>query len=112
MRTMNRIVAGLCVLALGVGLTLIAAIFQVCDGLRMISIGVLQGAGDTKYSMMLSLLIIWGLFIPLTYVVIEIQGGTVNHAWMGGTLCYLLEALFLYLRFRSGKWMSIKIFGN
>jgi MATE family multidrug resistance protein len=99
-------------LAVGAGLACVAAVFQICDGMRMVSIGILQGAGDTRFPMFLSLVILWGLFVPLTYVIVVRGGGSVQDAWLGGTLCYLLQAGFLYIRFRSGRWKRIRIFSR
>jgi len=100
------------ILVLGAGLACVAAVFQICDGLRMISIGILQGAGDTRFPMFLSLLVLWGLFVPLTYILVIQVGANVQIAWLGGVFCYVLQASFLYGRFRSGKWKQIRIFSQ
>ncbi|MFH1842562.1 MAG: MATE family efflux transporter [bacterium] len=98
------------VLILGVGLVMAAALFQIGDGLRMISVGILQGAGDTRFPMFTSLIILWGLFVPLTYLLVVQLGQGVAQAWRIGVLAYLLQAVVLYARFRSGKWQRIRIF--
>ncbi len=100
------------VLAFGAGLAVTAAIFQIGDGLRMIAVGILQGAGDTRFPMFTSLAILWGLFVPATYLLVVEGGFSVAEAWQAGTICYLLQALFLYFRFRSGKWKTIRIFSD
>jgi MATE family multidrug resistance protein len=98
------------VLAVGATLTVIAALFQFGDGLRLISVGLLSGAGDTRFPMLLSLVLLWGIFIPLTYVIVVVRGGGVTGAWTGGALIYLLQGSLLVLRFRSGRWGRIRIF--
>jgi MATE family multidrug resistance protein len=100
------------VLAMGASLAVVAALFQICDGMRMVSVGILQGAGDTRYPMLQSLAVLWGIFVPLTYFIVVRSGGSLFEAWLGGTFCYLLQALFLYVRFRSGKWKRIRIFST
>jgi MATE family multidrug resistance protein len=100
------------VLALGAGLTTVAAVFQIADGMRMVSIGVLQGAGDTRYPMVQSLCVVWGLFVPLSYVIVVHRGGDVGDAWLGGTFCYVLQAVLLYLRFAGGRWKRLRIFSE
>ncbi len=63
------------VLVLGPALVLVIAFFAVPDGLRMVSVGVLQGAGDTRYPMYASMAVLWGLFVPGTWwLVIRQQG--------------------------------------
>ncbi len=98
------------VIALGSGLALVAAAFQFGDGLRMIGGGLLNGAGDTRFPMIQSLFVLWGLFLPLTWWIIVRQGGDVRAAWLGGAVIYLLQAAGLWWRVRSGKWKRVRIF--
>ena len=100
------------VLAFGASLAVTAAIFQIGDGLRMVSVGILQGAGDTRYPMLTSLCLLWGLFVPMTYLIVVHGGKSVAEAWGIGTIAYLLQAVVLYARFRSGKWQRIRIFSQ
>jgi multidrug resistance protein, MATE family len=100
------------VLALGGALVISAAIFQLPDGLRMVSVGVLQGAGDTRPPMLISMIVLWGMFIPLTWWLVIEVGATPAQAWLGGAVCYGLAALLLYVRFRSGRWQDARIFGS
>lgn len=98
------------VLALGAGLAVVAAFFQYFDGLRMLSSGILAGAGDTRYTMMITLALMWGLFIPLSWYLIVARGGDVISAWIGACAAYLLQGWFMWRRFESGKWKHIEIF--
>ncbi|MDD5718553.1 MAG: MATE family efflux transporter [Candidatus Krumholzibacteria bacterium] len=99
------------VLALGPALVVVAAFFQLPDGLRMLSVGVLQGAGDTRYPMVVSLVALWLLFVPLTWLLVIHAGAAPAQAWLGGAGSYSLAALLLFLRFRSGRWQEARIFG-
>ena len=98
------------VLALGASLAVAAATFQYFDGIRMLSSGILQGAGDTRYTMLVTLVVMWGLFIPLTWYLIVQRGGDVISAWIGASFCYLLQGALMWRRFESGKWKQIEIF--
>ncbi len=98
------------VLALGAELAIAAAIFQYFDGIRMLSSGILQGAGDTKYTVVVTLAVMWGAFIPLTYFLIVVQGGNVVAAWLGASVCYLTQGWLMWRRFASGKWQRVDIF--
>lgn len=98
------------VLALGAALVVAAAVFQYFDGIRMLSSGILQGAGDTRYTMIVTLIVMWGGFIPLTWWLIVHESGNVVTAWLGASACYLLQGLFMWRRFRSGAWQRIRIF--
>ncbi|MBM4130513.1 MATE family efflux transporter [bacterium] len=99
------------VLALGSALVLAAAAFQYFDGVRMLSSGILQGAGDTRYAMIVTVVLMWGLFIPLTWYLVVARQGDVVAAWLGAGVCYLLQGLFLWRRFASGRWRHARIFG-
>jgi putative MATE family efflux protein len=98
------------VLFLGAGLCVTAAIFQYFDGIRMLSSGILQGAGDTRYTMFVTLILMWGAFIPLTWFLIVYRGGDVIAAWLGASLCYLAQGYLMWRRFQSGKWRQMDIF--
>jgi MATE family multidrug resistance protein len=98
------------ILALGAGLAISAAIFQYFDGIRMLSSGILQGAGDTRYTMLVTLIVMWGGFIPLTWYLIVARDGNVIGAWYGASVCYLAQGVVMWRRFESGKWKKIEIF--
>ena len=98
------------VLGLGAGLVTVAAVFQYFDGLRMLSSGILQGAGDTRYTMLVTLVLMWGGFIPLTWYLIVHRGGDVETAWLGASACYLVQGAVMWRRFESGAWRRADIF--
>ncbi len=97
------------VLAVGPALVLLAALFQVGDGLRMIGSGLLTGAGDTRPAMLTTITVMWGLFLPLTWWRVVVQGGGVTEAWLTAAICYFLQALILGWRFRGGAWRRIDL---
>jgi len=100
------------VLAFAGSLVLIAAGFQFADGLRMVGSGILTGAGDTRSVMLVTLFIMWGLFLPMAWYLIVQRGGDVTTAWLGGAFCYLLQAVALWGRFQSGRWKTMRIFSG
>ena len=51
----------------------------------------------------------WMVFIPLVALIVFQFGGGVHDAWIGA-LVYLSGLSVIYLiRFRSGRWKSIKL---
>jgi MATE family multidrug resistance protein len=52
------------VLAVGVSLLSVAALFQLFDGLQVVTIGALRGLGDTRSPMVAALLGYWVLALP------------------------------------------------
>jgi putative MATE family efflux protein len=98
------------VLILGSSLVIAAAIFQYFDGLRMLGSGILAGAGATVYPMVLTLVVMWFGFIPLTWYLVVQRGGNVITAWIGASVCFLIMGFGMWRRFESGKWKNTEIF--
>ena len=62
------------VLALGASLLLIAAVFQLFDGLQAVATGILRGLGDTRTAMTVNLVGHWLLGLPVGYVLTFVLG--------------------------------------
>jgi MATE family multidrug resistance protein len=71
------------VVATGVSLLLVAAIFQLFDGLQVVATGILRGAGDTRTPMVYNLLGHWLLGLPVGYALCFIWGKGVVGLWIG-----------------------------
>ena len=100
------------VLAFAGSLVVIAAGFQFADGMRMVGSGILTGAGDTRPVMLVTMAIMWGLFLPMAWYLIVHKGGDVTTAWLAGSVCYLMQAVALWGRFQSGRWKKVRIFSG
>jgi MATE family multidrug resistance protein len=87
----------------------LAALFQVFDGVQMIVSGALRGAGDTRWPMLIAVLYAWALFIPLAWVFGDLLEGGVVGAWGGATIYIILLGGTLFLRYRSGAWKRMAI---
>jgi MATE family multidrug resistance protein len=87
----------------------LVAIFQIFDGIGIISNGCLRGAGDTRWAMFIGVGYAWFLFLPMAYIGGFVLKGGAFGAWAGATVYIMALGLTFYLRFRSGKWQSIKI---
>jgi MATE family multidrug resistance protein len=71
------------VIAIGSPLLLVAAAFQLFDGLQVTATGVLRGLGETRWPMLSSLLGYWGVGLPLGYWLCFSAGYGVIGLWMG-----------------------------
>lgn len=88
------------VVAVAVALIPIAGVFQVADGLQVVSAGVLRGIGDTTAPFVANLLAFWMVGIPLgIYLGFGTPAGPVG-LWWGLVAGLGLVALFLVLRVR------------
>lgn len=71
------------VIGIGRRLLLVAAAFQLFDGLQVTATGVLRGLGETRLPMYASLVGYWGMGLPLGYWLCFHAGYGVFGLWMG-----------------------------
>ena len=80
---------------------MIAAIFQVSDGVQVVGLGCLRGLEDVKIPSMVSLLAYWVLGLPIGYILCFKFHFGVNGIWTGLLIGLTIAALLLYWRFRQ-----------
>jgi multidrug resistance protein, MATE family len=88
------------VLPIAAALIPIAGVFQVFDGLQVVSAGVLRGAGDTRGPMLINLLGYWILGIPLSIYLGFFHGLGPMGLWWGLVLGLGVVATSLLIRVR------------
>lgn len=88
---------------LAAGLLLMAAIFQISDGLQVGGAGALRGFKDAHVPMLLSLLAYWGVGFPLAYGLGVVAGLGPRSVWVGLIAGLTVCALLLNLRY---YWIS------
>ncbi len=71
------------VLGVGVSLLMVAAVFQLFDGLQGVATGVLRGLGDTRSPMLWNLAGHWFIGLPLGYTLCFTLGYGVIGLWWG-----------------------------
>lgn len=86
----------------------IAAIYVLAQAFMVAMIGALRGAGDTFYTMLLSVSASW-TFVPAVYLTLYVFHLNVFWAWFAIVMVYMVFCAFIYRRFRSGKWKKIKV---
>lgn len=94
------------VTVVAVNILMVAAAFQVFDALLMAIGGGLNGAGDTRWVMVASLMGAWMVKVPAAYVGAFIfELGAVG-AWLGFTLELVLLSIAYVIRLRSKAWLK------
>ncbi len=83
------------VVATGISLLAVAAVFQLFDGIQAVATGVLRGIGDTRTAMIANLVGHWLVGLPVGYVLGIRWGGGVAGLWIG--LCVGLIAVAVLL---------------
>lgn len=71
------------VVRVGATLLLVAAAFQLFDGVQVVTTGALRGAGDTKTPMLANLVAYWFIGIPLGYFLCFRLGWGALGIWIG-----------------------------
>jgi MATE family multidrug resistance protein len=88
------------VLRLGATLLLIAAVFQLFDGLQVVATGVLRGVGDTRTPMVTNLVGHWVLGLPVAYGLCFPLGWGVAGLWVGLSVGLVVAGIVLVLVWR------------
>ena len=83
------------VIVTGISLLLVAALFQLFDGVQGVATGVLRGLGDTRTPMIWNLAGHWFLGLPLGYLLCFVWGWGVIGLWIGLSVGLILVALVL-----------------
>ncbi|MGL1892087.1 MAG: MATE family efflux transporter [Spirochaetaceae bacterium] len=68
--------------------------------------GALRGAGDTKYVMTNTLLRLWIIFIPLSFLFVNILNLGIVGVWYAEIASFFFFAALLFFRFKSRKWVK------
>ena len=91
---------------LGVTLMMVAAGFQVFDAIAMVGMGALNGAGDTRFTMVTSVLAAWFLQLPVTYTLAVPLGLGAVGAWIGLMVEIAGLAVICLWRIRGDAWLE------
>lgn len=83
------------------GLLIIAALFQLSDGVQVVGLGALRGLEDVKIPGIISLLAYWIIGLPTGYFLCFKAGFGVNGIWMGLLVGLTIAAVLLFFRFRN-----------
>ena len=83
------------VLRVGASLLLLAAVFQLFDGIQGVITGTLRGIGDTRTPMVVNLLAHWLFGLPIGYTLCFILGWGVYGLWVGLSLGLIVVGVIL-----------------
>jgi len=82
----------------------IAGFGQIFYGVGVVLANGLQAAGKTFFVMMGDVIIIWIIFVPLSWLLGVVFGYGLVGAWVALPFYIILYSLVMYLKFRFGNW--------
>ena len=80
-------------------LLIIAALFQLSDGIQVIGLGILRGIMDVRFPTLITLISYWAIGIPVGYVLCFTLGLGASGMWIGLLLGLTCSAILLTYRF-------------
>jgi MATE family multidrug resistance protein len=78
---------------------LVAAIFQISDGIQVVVLGALRGLQDVKIPMYITFVSYWIIGFPISYYLGKFTELKAVGIWIGLLAGLTAAALFLYIRF-------------
>jgi len=93
---------------IAVSMLRIACLYVFVEALILSLVGALRGAGDTLWSMCLTV----GLHmfsVVVQYICLVVLDFSILQAWIMMVAVFFLGTFFIFLRYASGKWKKIKV---
>ena len=94
--------------AIGFQMMVAMTLWGLFDTASIVLTGALRGVGDTRFVMVYMLIMGWGLWIPAEVLVLA-RGGTILHAWYVLAVYVALLSFGFILRWRNGRWRTIRL---
>ncbi|KQB97243.1 multidrug transporter MatE [Loktanella sp. 1ANDIMAR09] len=86
-------------LRIGASLVMVAALFQLVDGLQVLALGLLRGVQDTTVPMVMAAISYWVIGLPVSYLLAFTLGFGAVGLWLGLVIGLAIAAVLLLWRF-------------
>lgn len=87
------------VIEIAASLLVIAAFFQLSDGIQAVALGLLRGMADVKIPTLITLVAYWGVGLPIAYLLAFSLGWGASGVWLGLLISLTVAAVLLVRRF-------------
>lgn len=87
----------------------IIAIVQILQSTQFILAGALRGAGDTRWPFISTLVGVVIVRVALAVLFVNYLGWGLTGAWAAMAIDQCVRSGFIYFRYRSGRWKTIKV---
>lgn len=85
-----------------------ASLYVLVEAVLIVFIGALRGAGDTFWAMGMSVSLHW-MMVAVIWTMLRIIGTSPQAGWSAVVFLFLVFSGMVFLRYRTGKWKSIKL---
>jgi putative MATE family efflux protein len=87
----------------------LAAISEPFLAFGMILLGALNGAGDAKAPAVVTIISLWGVRLPLGYLLAHVLAMGAVGGWWAMSLSTIINGLFALYLFKRGHWKHVKV---
>ena len=101
MENVNQVIENKEVIIIASKLLLVAAVFQISDGIQVVVLGALRGLQDVKVPMYITFVAYWVVGFPISFFLGKYTELKAVGVWIGLLAGLSTAALFLYLRFHK-----------
>ncbi|MGO4821547.1 MULTISPECIES: MATE family efflux transporter [unclassified Flavobacterium] len=101
MHNLNDLAVNREVVSIAAQLLLVAAVFQISDGVQVVVLGALRGLQDVKVPMYITFIAYWVIGFPISIYLGMYTSLQAAGIWIGLLAGLTTAALFLYIRFTS-----------
>jgi len=85
------------------------AVYSVFDTMNIVFCSAIKGAGDTRYVMLITVILSVFVFILPVYLAVVVFELGLMVAWIFATAYIILLGFIFYLRFLGGKWKTMRV---
>ncbi len=78
------------------------------DAIALVLMSALQGAGAAKQTMVVGIVLQWGVFLPIAYVLGPIYGMSLTAIWVAQMGYRLLQMIWFIIFWNQREWQSLK----
>ncbi len=82
---------------------------QMLQSTQFILAGALRGAGDTRWPLIATLVGVAGVRVVLALLFVQVFHWGLIGAWCAMALDQCTRSAFIYFRYRSGKWKTVRV---
>ncbi len=85
------------------------AVYSIFDAMNIIFTSAIKGAGDTRFVMLMTVVLSLCVLIIPTYLVIVVFKYGLMVSWVLATVYIIILGITFYLRFLGGKWKTMRV---